>query len=202
MGYDRHFMVITTAPQKQCTKQKQKQKSEQIGQPSLVHTGSTTTKRDGPHMASLSGREDTWDNGEKRGRRGVHLESAHPLQEDWGSLCHTVMRMPPLHHLKGHLALHCSASNTKCTHTAFVNLPKHGYSHLFPHHGAVAAAAKQTQRAQICIRPQYMNYEWKVVLIINRKHFDIFVFLHIITPSLFLFCILWYLYYLPIFLKS
>lgn len=126
----------------------QKRNSKRIGQSSLVHTGSTTTKRDGPHMASLSGREDTWDNGEKRGRRGVHLESAHPLQEDWGPLCHTVMRMPPLHHLKGHLALHCSASNTKCTHTAFVNVPKHGYSHLFPHHGAVAAAAaEQTQTA-------------------------------------------------------
>lgn len=48
-----------------------------------THSGSKTTKGDGPHAASLSGKEDTRDEGgrEKRGRRGVHLESAHPLQE-------------------------------------------------------------------------------------------------------------------------
>lgn len=40
--------------------------------------------------------------GDKRGRRGVHLESAHPLQEGWGPLCHTVTVTPPPQHPKGH----------------------------------------------------------------------------------------------------
>lgn len=140
------FYGTRSSSTKTVQKYETKQQKPRNGKSSLTHIGSKTTKGAGPHAASLSGKEDTWDEGgrEKRGRRGVHLESAHPLQEGWGPLCHTVTVMPPLHYPKGHRALHCTASNT---HTPFVHLQKRRWthSHLSPYRWQVTAAATQTQ---------------------------------------------------------
>lgn len=134
-----------------CVNNKKQNSSGKKQQQSIAHTHwvKNNQRRWATHSRSRWKRGHVgWRGKRKRGRRGVHLESAHPLQKGWGPLCHTVTLMPPLHHPKGHLALHCTASNTNThTHTPFVHLHKcrWTHSHLSPRCWQVTAAAAQTQ---------------------------------------------------------